>query len=136
MKNRTSGMDLVIAAGCRRGQILVVIENRGPAVVELRTLPGIVFGGNQPLLKIIGVNSEGQADLFQIADAMNCVGLFLGHAHGRQEHRSKNADNGDDHQQLNECETAGAKISPTVYGIGCSRPLWARADHLTALAMV
>ena len=56
-EHRTACSNFVIARGCRRGQILLVVENRWPTIVGYGTLSRVVFRWDEPLLTVIGINS-------------------------------------------------------------------------------
>jgi len=49
---------------------------------------------------------QGQAELLQVVDALGATGRLAGRLHGRQEQGDQHADDGDDHQQLDQRETA------------------------------
>ena len=50
-------------------------------------------------------HAEGEADLFEVADAFDALGLGLGLGESRQQEAGENGDDGDDDQQFNERET-------------------------------
>jgi hypothetical protein len=53
---------------------------------------------------LAGVHFKRQAELAQIVDAGDAAALFLGHAQDGQEHGGEDPDDGDHHQQFDECE--------------------------------
>jgi hypothetical protein len=50
------------------------------------------------------MNLNGHSNLARIAQATGAVSLFLGVGKGRQQRRGQINDDGDDHQQFDECE--------------------------------
>ena len=59
----------------------------------------------KPTLVVVFVHMKNNIQLFEAVDAVCLLALFLGTSQRRQEHRSEDGDNGDDHQQLNQGET-------------------------------
>ena len=53
---------------------------------------------------VLGVHLEGKAPLFEVAQAGDSAGPFLGLRQGRKEQRRQDGDDGDDHQQFDECK--------------------------------
>jgi hypothetical protein len=47
------------------------------------------------------------ADLLEVIDTLGSSGSFSGGLHGGQEERDEDANDGDHHQQLDECEGTG-----------------------------
>src|SRR5260221_36591 len=54
---------------------------------------------------VFDVQLQGELELFEIVHALHPVCRFLGSRQSWQEHRGKNGNNSDDHQQLDQCET-------------------------------
>ncbi len=61
---------------------------------------------------VVAVKLQAQSELSQIAQTADGLGLDLGPGQRRQKHACQNRDDGDDHQQLNQCEAAGV-VCPT-----------------------
>ena len=58
-------------------------------------------GRNHFVLVFTRIGQGCQPDLFQVAQASDTLGFFLGPAQCGQEHGCENSDNGNDHQQFN-----------------------------------
>ena len=58
------------------------------------------------LLVVSGIHDPGERDLLGIGHALQALRLDFGFGQGRQEQPRENRDDRDDHQQLNEGETA------------------------------
>ena len=54
-----------------------------------------------------------QAELFKVVGARGSPGRFASRLHSRQQHRDKNADDGDHHQELDQSETRWARRPAT-----------------------
>jgi hypothetical protein len=83
---------------------------------------------------VVSPNSEGQADLFEVVDALYPQRSFIGLGQRRQEQGHKDGDGGNDHQQFNQGETAplsasGAKIDDFDFcESGMREPDWKRVS--------
>jgi len=62
--------------------------------------------GNFSPLRFVGVHFEHQPELFQVVGAARAARGFPRAGQGRQKNGCQNPDDGDDHQQLNQCETS------------------------------
>jgi hypothetical protein len=69
----------------------------------------------QILAVIAGIHKPRQAKLFVIAHALDCHGSLFGPAQGRQQQRSQNGNDGNDHQQLDQSETPANRPHPIVW---------------------
>src|SRR6266849_4073809 len=61
---------------------------------------------------VLGVHHHPDTHLFEIAEALRSLGLFFGPRQRRQEHRSEDGNNRDDHQQLNQGKAVSSETSP------------------------
>ncbi len=59
------------------------------------------------LVVIVHVHRVGESPLFQVVEAGDLLGLGFGLGQCGQQHRGQNGNDGNDHQQFNQCETAG-----------------------------
>ena len=55
---------------------------------------------------VVGKHDYAQADLLEVAGAIDDVGLLLGLGERRQQHGRQDGDDGDDHQKFNQGEPA------------------------------
>jgi hypothetical protein len=55
------------------------------------------------------VIQEGESDLLQMVHALRSAGRFPSRLHGRQQQYDQHRDDGDDHQQLYQRETASKR---------------------------
>ena len=53
---------------------------------------------------LAAVDGEGHAELPQVGLAVGLTGLFVARLHGNHQRGTEDAQNGDDHQQLDERE--------------------------------
>ena len=82
-----------IARAAEQGCILVAI------VKERR--PIVAFGSDtsrKPIFVFIHIHSEREIQLFDVVDALNAAGVFLGAGNGRQQHGCEDRDNCDHDQ--------------------------------------
>ena len=61
-------------------------------------------GVDELLVVLIGVHDPGQAELLDVAQAYGPLALLPGSLHRRYEDGHEDGDDGDHHQQLDECE--------------------------------
>lgn len=92
-----------------RGEVEVGIEIFGAGGVRRRDeLSGttLVCGDIEgELVTVIGgEDTEGQADVLQVVDALNALGFGFGFGQGREEHSGQDGDDRDNDQELNERE--------------------------------
>jgi hypothetical protein len=80
------------------------IDGVKPALA-VRGVAGPPVGPGQVILIVVPVHRQGQDYLSQIIDIHRAHGLIFGIAQRRQQQRGENADDGDDHQQLNQGES-------------------------------
>ena len=88
------------------GVFVVVVHVGWPAtgvrVDDVR--PGVEHGA----VTVFRVHGDGQAELFEVADAGSGAGLFAGLGQCGQQHGGENCDDGDNHQQLDQGEVKEA----------------------------
>jgi hypothetical protein len=89
-------------------EIEQVVPKRIVLKIAARSPRSIIrnFGFGKRLGVVIQVHRLRQPPLLQVADAGGPPGFFLGPSQGRQEHRRKNADNGNHDEQFDQCESA------------------------------
>ena len=58
------------------------------------------------LIVVIQIHVEREPPLPEVAETGDAVGLFLGLGQRRQKHGRQNGDDGDDHQQFDQRESA------------------------------
>ena len=79
----------------------------------------------QLVLVVVGIEVVGNTPLAQVGFALGHPGLLFGLRHRRQEQRSQNSDDRDDHQQLNQGEprSGGLVLIQGVHAFISSRRL-------------
>jgi hypothetical protein len=65
----------------------------------------------------IMISMQGDTDLFQVIYTLDSVGRFADFLNSRQKEGDQDCDNGDDHQQLDECKP-GLPLSTAVLACG------------------
>ena len=59
----------------------------------------------EALIGIVRVEMDGQHELSHAVFARNAFGAFLGTCEGRQQHSRQDSNDGDDHEELDECKS-------------------------------
>src|SRR5260370_13126584 len=73
---------------------------------------------------------HGQADLLEVVGALNLIGSLADFLHCRQEQGNQGADNGNDHQQLDEREATPPRGLELTHGLD---PFW-KTDSVAVTA--
>src|SRR6266550_5909811 len=68
-KYRVAGRQAVIGRGALAREILSAIQDGGPAFGEFRAVSEIVFGRDEQVVVVIGINGQGDTNLLHIAEA-------------------------------------------------------------------
>src|SRR5437667_8295024 len=103
-KDRSGGRQTVKCACFGGAQIALVDQNGGPAFLILAAVAKTVFGWNQRILMIAGIQSDPETHLLQVAETDNGAGFLLCHRQCREKQGRENGDDGDHHQQLYQRE--------------------------------
>lgn len=113
---RASGQKIIDRVTINARSILVVRTSihRRPRVGLESPHPGgvLVRGLWQRVLIVRRIHDGPNPQLFEVVEALACTRFAFGAAHGRQEHRAQDPDDGNHHQELNQCEsTRGTMLS-------------------------
>jgi hypothetical protein len=99
-------------------------------------VPQPVAGGTRRIGEAVPVlarvHVQRDADLAEIAGALRAAGPFLGRAQGRQKHGGQDRNDGNDHQQFNQCEAGLAAGNLVETGRGAVREQFhndSQVDH-------
>ncbi len=60
--------------------------------------------GRNAIVIVLGIHDPGSAHLLEIVQTIDALSFGLGSVQGWQKHGRKNGDDGDDYQQLDQCE--------------------------------
>ena len=69
---------------------MTTVKEGRPTLLSIGAFPQIVLRWHKEIVVVIGVKSEGQANLFQIADARNGSSLFFSPRKSGHQESSKN----------------------------------------------
>ena len=84
----------------------VPVVNRG-GIGHRGRRSGHARGEDKLIVEVRGVKNPRHLQLPEIAHALDAIGLGLGLAERRQQHRSQNGDDGDDNQKLDQRKRSG-----------------------------
>jgi len=87
------------------------IQSRGRRIGQVASDPSrtscvVSDGVHDTVPIVIGIHAPTERELPVVVKALNADGFQFGLAQSRQQHRRQNGDDGDDHQQFNERESA------------------------------
>lgn len=78
--------------------------------VRLAAPFGLIHQPGVLAIVIVGPQSHAQPDLLEVVSASDALGFGLGSGEGGKQHTRKDSDNGDNHEQLDERESARRQL--------------------------
>ena len=101
-----------VVGGLRILDVTLVAEVRRDGVKPVRL--GRAKHLQHPAVVVVAVVDRAQRDLPEVGLAGGAGGLLLGLGQGRQQHGCQDGNNGDDHQQLDQCEPGFAPLHAAI----------------------
>ncbi len=99
-------LDLAHGGADQHVGIVIVIQERAGPRHGVGTIPvDTAIGLGQEIVIVIAKHLHGKAELADVVGTSGSHRLGFGFAQGGQEHAGEDGNNGDNHQQFNQCET-------------------------------